>query len=721
MKPETTDIPAALPGESGARHETYVVTGMDCSECAIKVNRAVARLHGVERVSTAFASSRMSVAYNPLAVSAETIQEQVRSLGYGIHDSHGAVQSLEEVSTPARTLGVAVSGAFLFLGAALEHRLPGMAKALFAVSIIVGGGPVFRAAYGSVKAGLLGDINLLMSIAVIGALALGKWDEGAVVFFLYAVGRWLEMLTMERTRRSLRTLMALAPPVARLIGDEGELEVPSAIVDVGSLIRIRAGERVPLDGLVAAGHSAVNEASITGESMPVEKSVGNTVYAGTMNGNGVLEVRTTCVEGDSTIARIVEMVQDAQDRKAPHERFVDRFSRIYTPAVIALAFAMALLFPLALHQSFHTWIYRALVMLVAACPCALVISTPVAVVSALGNAARKGILIKGGAALEAAGGVTRVAFDKTGTLTEGLPVVTTVVPAGGVDLDALVALAAGLEAHSTHPLADAVRRYAMERGLEPVAATDSHSAPGKGISGDVAGESFWIGSLASVTQAQPLPEALNAAASAMEASGQTVLSVSSAAGPLGLLGIADRPRPEVAQALAMIRRQGISKIALLTGDSHRAAEAVARVAGIDDIRAGLLPAEKHDAVAGMERDSRVAMVGDGVNDAPALAAATIGIAMGAIGSDIAIEAADIALMGDDLNHVAEAIALSRRTLAVIRQNVFVALAIKLVFLIAVIAGVATLWMAVAADTGASVLVTLNAMRLMNGRSTKETA
>lgn len=720
MKPVPNDSAHDAPAESGARRETYIVTGMDCSECAIKIDRAVGKMHGVDRVSTAFASSRMSVAYNPLAVSAEAITEQVRSLGFGIHDSHAAVHANEPVSTPARTMSLAVSGAFLFLGAAIEHRLPAMGRALFAVSIAVGGWPVFRAAYGSVKAGLLGDINLLMSIAVLGAVALGKWDEGAVVFFLYAVGQWLEMLTMDRTRRSVRSLMALAPPVARLIGDDGELEVPSSKVDAGSRIRVRAGERVPLDGRVADGRSAVNESSITGESMPVEKSAGDIVYAGTMNGNGVLEVTTTCVESDSAIARIVELVQEAQDRKAPQERWVDTFSRVYTPSVIALALAMALLFPIALHQPFQTWVYRALVMLVAACPCALVISTPVAVVSALGNAARKGILIKGGAALEAAGSVTTVVFDKTGTLTEGLPVVTAVVPSGGVDVDALAALAAGLEAHSTHPLADAVRRYASERGLEPVAVIDSHAVPGRGISGSASGETFWIGSLASVADAQRFPEALSAAASAMEASGHTVLSVSSAAGPLGLLGVADRPRPDVASALDHIRRQGISRIALLTGDSPRAAEAVARIAGIEEIRAGLLPVEKHDAVAAMEREGRVAMVGDGVNDAPALAAATVGIAMGAIGSDVAIEAADIALMGDDLNHVAEAIALSRRTLAVIRQNVIVAVVIKAAFLIAVIAGVATLWMAVAADTGASVLVTLNAMRLMNGKSTKET-
>lgn len=724
VEPDNPD-PKLANATSGASRETYVITGMDCSECALKIDRAVGKLHGVERVSTAFASSRMAVTYNPLAVSSDAIRNQVRDLGFGVHDSHGEATAHDAIAPPTRTLALVVALAFLLLGVALQHmglKAGGIAlfeRGLFGASILVGGWPVFRATYGSLAAGLLGDINVLMSLAVVGAVALGKWDEGAVVFFLYGVGQWLEMFTMDRTRSSIRGLMALAPPTARLVGADSEIEVPSSKVEVGSLIRVRAGERVPLDGVVEDGHSAVDESTITGESLPVEKQNGSSVYAGTMNGNGVLQIRTTCDEADSTISRIVEMVQESQSRKAPTERLVDRMSRWYTPSVIALAIAVVPFVGLVLHRSWRVAVYEALVMLVASCPCALVISTPVAVVSALGNAARRGVLIKGGAALEAAGNVGCVAFDKTGTLTEGQPTVTMVMPAAGVDEGALVSLAAGLEAHSAHPLADAIRRYAAEQGIAPTPVLETHMVPGRGISGSANGSTFWVGSLASVEEAQGLTPSLADAARVMDAAGHTVLAISSDSGPLGLIGAADRPRAGARAAVNLLREQGISCFALLTGDSQRSAEAVALALGIEDVRGGLLPGNKRLAIEEMAGRGGVAMVGDGVNDAPALAAATVGIAMGAIGSDAAIEAADIALMGDDLGHVSEAIALSRRTVAVIRQNVWFALGIKAAFVIAVLAGVATLWMAVAADTGASVLVTLNAMRLMNGKSTKE--
>jgi len=724
--PDTTQSTAATEGSEACR-ESYVITGMDCSECALKIDRAIGRLHGVERVSTAFASSRMAVTYNPLAVSGEAIKNQVTALGFGIHSSHSEAAGREPLARPTRTLSLVVAGACLFLGAVLEHsgfKFGGIVlfeRGLFAASILVGGWPVFRATYGSLAAGLLGDINVLMSLAVVGAVALGKWDEGAVVFFLYGVGQWLEMFTMDRTRGSIRGLMALAPPTARLLNGDAEIEIPSAKVEVGSLVRVRAGERVPLDGTVSDGNSAVNESMLTGESIPVEKRPGDAVYAGTVNGNGVLEVRTTCDEAGSTIWRIAEMVQESQSRKAPTERVVERLSRWYTPVVICLALAIVPFVRFGLHKPFREAVYEALVMLVASCPCALVISTPVAVVSALGNAARKGVLIKGGAVLEAAGTVESVAFDKTGTLTEGQPVVTTIVPAPGVDESALIALAAGLEAHSAHPLADAVRRHAQERGITAIPVENTLAVPGRGISGKADGVTFWIGSLASVEGVQGFGPSLADAAHAMDGAGQTVLAISSESGPLGLIGASDLPRQGARAALDMLRARGITRLTLLTGDSPRSAEAVASAMGIEDSRSSLLPADKRAAIEELAAQGGVAMVGDGVNDAPALAAATVGIAMGAIGSDAAIEAADIALMGDDLGHVAEAISLSRRTVAVIRQNVWFALAVKGAFVIAVLAGVATLWMAVAADTGASVLVTVNAMRLMNGKYTKESA
>jgi len=687
---------------------------MDCGDCAAKIDKAVRRMPGVESVQTVFASSRLSVDFDPSALPEERIREQVRSLGYGIHDSHAAAQADAPKEPPARVLSIVAAGGLLLIGAALSFTgaSTNLARVFYGASIILGGWPVFLAAWGSVRARVFGDINVLMSLAAIGAVFLGKWDEAATVFFLFALGEWLEAYTVDRTRGQLRGLMALAPPVARVLRDGVEVETPSRDIAPGTIIRLRPGERIALDGEVVGGLSSVNQAAVTGESIPVEKRSGDEVYAGTVNGEGMLDVRTTRAESESTVARIADMVQEAQARKAPTERYVDRFSAWYTPAVIAVAAGMAVFPPLLLDQPFRDWFYRALVLLVASCPCALVISTPVAIVSALGNAARRGILIKGGGPLELAAAVDTVAFDKTGTLTEGTPRVTEVFPAPGVDADALLSVAAALEAHSPHPLADAIRRHAREQGVTPDEVEHFRTVPGLGVSGDVQGVPFWIGSLASVMEAQVPHPALEAAAQRMEEAGQTVVAVSTRSGPLGLIAVMDRPRPGVVGHLESLREAGIRHIAMLTGDAPRAAAAVARQVGVDDVRAGLLPEHKRDVVAELERGGRVAMVGDGVNDAPALATATVGIAMGAVGSDAAVEAADIALMGDDLDHVGEALALSRRTMRVIRQNVAFSILVKAAFLVAVFTGHATLWMAVVADMGASILVTLNAMRLM---------
>ncbi|HEY3269083.1 MAG TPA: cation-translocating P-type ATPase [Armatimonadota bacterium] len=709
-KPTHNEAPVE---EDGAlKRETYTVTGMDCGECAVKIDRAVGRLPGVKRVSTAFASSRLQVAFDPDAISDDAIRREVRNLGFGIHDSLADAQQHESATPPERILSMAVAGACLLLGwLTRRYGLGQIGAAFYAASILTGGWPVFRAAIGSLRARVFGDINVLMSLAVIGAVGLGDWAEGATVLVLFALGDWLEMYTMDRTRNSVRSLMALAPATARVIREGREVEVASRAVAPGETVRIRPGDRVPLDGEVIDGRSAVDQASVTGESIPVEKKAGDVVYAGTVNGAGALSVRVSRAEADSTIARIAGLVQDAEARKAPSERFVDQISRSYTPAIIVLAGAIGIVLPLALRQPFEPWFYRALVLLVAACPCALVISTPVAIVSAMGWAARRGILIKGGAVLEAAARVDTVAFDKTGTLTEGLPSVTEVVTAHGVDAAALCSVAAGLEVDSTHPLADAVRRYAARLNLTPLAVTKARDVPGQGVAGEAEGVLFWIGSLRSVER-QNMPEALVRAAERMQTAGQTVLAVATESGLMGLIGVADLPRVDAVRCVEALRGAGVRRIAMLTGDARLAAESVARAVGVDTIHAELMPADKSGIIANLERDGAVAMVGDGVNDAPALAAATVGIAMGAVGSDAAIEAADIALMGDDLCHVPEALSLSRRTMRIIRQNVWVALALKMAFVLAVLAGKATLWMAVVADSGAAVLVTLNAMRLM---------
>jgi Cd2+/Zn2+-exporting ATPase len=703
------------PEDGTVCRDTFTVTGMDCGECARRIDRAVGQMPGVERISTSFAGSRLSVDYDPGVQSRQAICARVRGLGYGVRHESDAAEP--DASTRRKIAPVAAAVALLVAGALAAHFGPkSLATAAFAASILAGGWSVFRGAVASLRAGLTMDINVLMSIAVIGAAAIGQWEEGAAVLCLYAIGEWLEGYTVDRTRGSIRALLALAPPVSRVVEGRDERTVRSADVAVGATIRVRPGERIPLDGNVATGLSAVNQAAVTGESVPVEKRPGEPVFAGTLNGDGVLDIVVTRPESESTVARIVDLVRDAQDRKAPSERFVDRFSRYYTPAVIALSVAVAALGPLVFHGTYREWFYRALVLLVASCPCALVISTPVAIVSALGSAARRGILIKGGAALEAVGRVDIVAFDKTGTLTEGFPTVVEVVPATGVDADAMFSVAAALEAHSSHPLGDAVRRRAAELGLKPPPVSDFITVPGMGIRGTVEGVAFWLGSVASVAAAQTPPPDLLDATARLERAGRTVLILTSESGPLGLVAVTDRPRAGASVAIQDLARFGIQRVALLTGDALRPATAVAISIGLDTdaVRAGLMPGEKQAAVRALGMEGRVAMVGDGVNDAPALAEATVGIAMGAIGSDAAMEAADIALMGDDLAHVRESILLGRRTMGIIRQNVAIALGLKLLFVAAVLAGWATLWMAVVADTGASVLVTLNAMRLMRG-------
>lgn len=673
--------------DDARKRETFTVTGMDCGECANRIDRVVSRLPGVCEASTAFAASRLSVEYDPARLSSDEIRAQVRQLGYGVRDEDAHGHGHDHAETPAAARVAVVAGAaLLLLFGFLAGRFgaPVLAKVFFGASIVLGGWNVFRGAWASLRARMAMDINVLMAIAVVGAVAIGQWEEGAAVLVLYSIGEWLEGYTVDRTRGSIRALMALAPPTARVVADGQESVVPSSEVVPGAVIRVRPGERIALDGDVSAGHSSVDQAAITGESVPVEKHTGDAVFAGTLNGDGVLDITVTRAEGDSTVARIVEMVRAAQERKAPAERIVDRFSRYYTPAVIVLAVAIAALGPVVFHGTFREWFYRALALLVAACPCALVISTPVAIVSALGRAARRGILIKDGAALEAVGAVDIVALDKTGTLTEGVPVVTDVVPADGVDADAMFSVAAALEAHSSHPLADAVRRRAADLGLKAPEVSDFMNVPGRGVRGTVEGVGFWIGSLASIAGAQEMPRDLTDAALRLEEAGKTVLVLTTETGPMGLVAVRDRPRDAAASAVAELHGAGISRVVMLTGDAERPARAIGAMVGVQDVRAGLMPGHKKDTVEALEKDGRVAMVGDGVNDAPALAAASVGIAMGAVGSDAAVEAADIALMGDDLFHVEESIRLGRSAMQVIRQNVIIALGLKLLFVAAVV-------------------------------------
>jgi Cd2+/Zn2+-exporting ATPase len=614
---------------------------------------------------------------------------------------------------------IAGAGAALGLGAVFDWvGWPAAAVVAFLVAIgVTIVGPA-RRAYAAIQRRIL-DINTLMVIAVVGAGILGEWFEAAAVVWLFAVAQQLEVLSMDRARHAIRRLMTLAADTATVRRDGTDLVVRTEEVRAGDLVILRPGERLAVDGVVRAGLSAVDQAPVTGESWPVEKTPGAAVFAGTINGSGALEIEATRRAADSTLARIVRLVEQAQRQRAPVQTFVERFARWYTPAVVGVALAVAIVPPLALGglagwtSLAGVWTYRALALLVVACPCALVISTPVSVVSALTAAARAGVLIKGGAHLERLAGVRCVALDKTGTLTEGRVTVTDVVGLDGVSPHGVLGVAAALESRSEHPIGRAIVSHARLVGLTVQPGDGFRALPGFGAEAMVAAAPALIGSHRLFEERQLCTPALHDRLDEVERRGVTPVLVGHDGAPLGLIGLSDTLRADGSNAVAALRRAGVTHIALLTGDSRLNAERVRRETAVDEVRADLLPDAKVGEVRRLQQaHGVVAMVGDGINDAPALAAADVGVAMGVAGSDVALETADVALMADDLSKLPFAIRLGRRTLGNIRQNVALALGLKLAFVALAAAGVATIWMAVLADTGASLLVTANGLRLL---------
>jgi Cd2+/Zn2+-exporting ATPase len=592
------------------------------------------------------------------------------------------------------------------------HHVPGPAKLLFALAILAGGMSILPKAWAALRH-RRPDMNLLMTVAVLGAVGINEWFEAAAVTFLFSLSLDLEAWSVARARRAVGALMDLSPPSVRLIEGGMERVVSPSAVAVGSLFLVKPGERIALDGAVVGGGSEVNEAPITGESLPVHKEPGDPVFAGSINGSGALEVCSTRAAGDTTLAHLIASVAEAQARRAPVEMWVERFARIYTPAVLVLAVAVALGPPALGFGAWEEWFYRSLVLLVIACPCALVISTPVSLVAGLATAARHGVLIKGGQYLEAPARLRAIAFDKTGTLTRGAPEVVRVVPLSGHDERELLAIAAALEARSEHPLARAVVHAAHARGISYQPVSDFRSLEGRGATALLDGERYWLGSHRYLEErGQETPE-MHALAEAMAAEGLSVLAVGNEEHVCGLIALADALRPEAPAALQKLRDEGIEHLVLLTGDNRTTAETIARRAGVDMVRADLLP---HDKVAAVEelvhRYGAVAMVGDGVNDAPAMGRASLGIAMGAAGADAVIETCDVALMGDELEKLPWLVRHARRTLRTIRQNIVFALGLKLAFLVATGLGYASLWAAIAADMGASLLVIANGLRLL---------
>ncbi len=635
------------------------------------------------------------------------------------HD-HGAGVSSKQFFLVALS-GVSLGAGFLagWWGGGPEW-LP---TALFALATVAGAVLIVPHALVSLRR-LRMDMNLLMTVAVLGAWLIGEGREGAAVVFLFAVAEMLESWSVGRARRAISTLLELTPETAWLVDEGGGTrEVSVEEVTPGQRIVIRNGARVPLDGNVLKGASSVNQAPITGESLPVEKGVGDAVFAGSINGEGSLEVEVGKAAGDSMLARMVRLVEEAEEQKAPAQRFVDRFAGYYTPAVFVFALLIWLVPPLLAGGEWGVWGYRALVLLVIACPCALVIATPVSIVSGLTLLARRGVLVKGGAYLEAVGKLRALAVDKTGTITRGEPVVVEVIPWGEEKVEAVLATAAALDAHSTHPLAEAVVAEARSRGLAIAATRDDRALSGRGVQAWIGEHLYFIGNHRWTHDLGLCTPELEARLAQVESQGRSLAILGHAPHEtcegklLGIIVFGDTLRAEAPEALALLHAVGVEKVVMLSGDNQRTVDVIAAQAGIDEARGDLLPEEKVNQVRELvKRYEYVGMIGDGVNDAPALAVASVGIAMGAVGSDTAIETADMALMNDDLRRLADAIAVGRRTVRVIQFNIAFAIAIKVLFLILAVLGYTSLWLAILADTGATLLVIANALRLLRLKS-----
>ena len=586
--------------------------------------------------------------------------------------------------------------------------------AVSVLSILLGGLPTLKKGWIALRTFTL-NINFLMTVAIVGGAVIGAWPEIALVTFLFALAELIEKKALDRARDAVKGLMAMAPDEANVKQPDGSWKATRAgEVVVGAVVQVKPGERLALDGVVVAGESSVNQAPVTGESVPVNKNVGDKVFAGTINESGVLEFKTTVGKDQTTLAKIIKTVQEAQASRAPTQRFVDNFARVYTPIVCIAAVLVAVVPWLAFGQPFYPWLYKALVLLVIACPCALVISTPVTVVSGLTAAARRGILIKGGVHLENGRKLKVVALDKTGTITEGKPRVTDVQPIGGASKDDVLRIAASLDALSQHPVALAV--VAAWSG-ERASVENFKSLTGRGVEGRIGGAAYFVGNHRLAEERKVCSPEVEAVLSQFEVQGKTTVVVASESKVLGIIAVADTPRESSVEAIKTLNDLGI-KTLMLSGDNQTTASAIATLVGIDEARGGMLPEDKLAEIERLtkEHGDAIGMVGDGVNDAPALAKSTIGFAMGAAGTDTALETSDVALMQDDLRGVPEFVLLSRRTGTILIQNITLAIGIKVVFFALTVAGLGTMWMAVIADVGASLLVVGNGLRLVRGRA-----
>ncbi|AKG74864.1 heavy metal translocating P-type ATPase [Salinicoccus halodurans] len=678
--------------------KTYHIDGFSCANCAKTFEKNVKDIRSVEDAEVNFGASKITITGDA------TVQEIEKA---GAFEKLKVIDKnqpkIKEQSFLKKHGEVLASALFMLLGFILVIGSGGqtsMTTGVFLISIVIGGYRMFWTGINNLSK-LRFDMKTLMTIAVIGAALIGEWPEAAVVVVLFAVSESLERYSMEKARASIQSLMEIVPRTAAVKTSGGIKEIPVEEVDIGDIIVIRPGDKLSMDGIIRYGSTSINQAAITGESLPVEKLEGDDVFAGTLNESGYLEVEVTKHNEDTTLAKIIQLVEEAQGERAPAQHFVDQFAKYYTPAIMIAALLVAIVPPVFFGAAWSSWVYQGLAVLVVGCPCALVISTPIAIVSAIGNAAKKGVLIKGGIYLEKIGHSKTIAFDKTGTLTEGRPHVTDFVTYDGRSRESVLAIASAMEAKSEHPLASSIIEYAASEGIDD---TDVHiqkfnAETGTGITGIIEGKIYSIGKPGNFEDA-----------SGYQADGKTVMVVKENDKVIGLFAVTDQLRSSSKAAVEKLHKMG-TRTVMLTGDNTQTAGSIAKTLGIDKVYAELMPEDKLNAVKEMKSLHKVAMVGDGINDAPALAAADIGIAMGK-GTDTALETADVALMGNDISQLPFTVSLSKRALRIIKANITFSLVIKLIALLLVIPGWLTLWIAILSDIGATLVVALNGMRLL---------
>lgn len=699
------------------------IEGMDCAACALKIETAMQRLPGVSDINVSYAAGTLALKVDRDRTSQRTIEKKIRALGY--QPASSASEAKPAIPTKRvkerwwqgmKARLVFMTGALFAAAFVASLFLPEWGSWLYAAAALVSVVPFARRAIAGALEGSPFSIETLMTVAALGAVAIGEAEEAAVVIFLFAVGELLETVAARRARAGIEALVDLVPRSALRVGASGQTDsVPVEALAIDDMVVVRPGDRIPSDGVVEDGSSEVNEAPVTGESVPILKEPGAKVYAGSINANGELRVRITHVAADNTIARIIHMVEEAQESKAPTARMIDRFSRWYTPGAMVVAALIIVLPPLAFGGDWVTWIYRGLATLLIACPCALVISTPAAIASGLAAGARQGLLIKGGAALETLGKVVTVAFDKTGTLTRGHPKVTDVIALSGPEDDVL-ARAAAVEKNVSHPLGIAIVEAAQQRRLElPEVFGGGIAVPGKAVAARLKSGFASVGSPRHAAEETDIPDDVRDRILALESEGKTVVVLMAGKKVEGLIALRDEPRDDAATGIRRLKNRGI-RVLMLSGDNQRTANAIASGLGME-ARGELLPDAKLAEIGRLREAGPVAMIGDGINDAPALAAASVGVSMGG-GTDVALETSDAALLRDRVGGVADLVALSQATLGNIWQNILIALGLKAVFLVTTLFGVTTLWMAILADTGATVLVTANALRLLAYRPSK---